>query len=337
MIIMLYMAAGRTRIKPDEPLAHALRELGELRIVENGNDLSDAQALEQMQAADILITHWAGRKIPADLAHSPGKVRYIVNLGGTCKATVPMEIIRSGIPVTNWGDTPARPVAEGAMSLLLAVLKDLRPRIEHLAADKRPPNLNRNGLVSGTLYGTKVGLYGCGVIGNQFVKMLEPFEPELSVFDPYASDIPDRCERIESLDALFQTSEIVVVWAGWSKETEASVNAERLAMLPDHGIIINAARGEIIDQDALFAELKSGRLRGGLDVLVGDNYYSKGHEAHTWPNLILTPHNINVAHWPKRPPHLGYGDKIALDNIKRFLANEPLRFIMDESRYLHSS
>ncbi len=337
MTKILFMAAERTHITPDGPFAHALRELGELRIVEKGRDINDAQALEQMQAADILITHWTGRKIPADLAHSPGKVRYIVNLGGTCKATVPVEIIRSGIPVTNWGDTPARPVAEGAMSLLLAVLKDLRPRIEHLAAEKSPHTLKRNGLVSGTLYGTKVGLYGCGVIGNQFVKMLEPFAPELSVFDPYATDIPECCKRIESLDALFQTSEIVVVWAGWSKETEASVNAERLAMLPDHGIIINAARGEIIDQDALFAELKSGRLRAGLDVLVGDNYFPKGHEAHTWPNLILTPHNINVAHWPQRPPHLSYGDQVALDNIKRFLAGEPLRFIMDETRYLHSS
>ena len=337
MISILYMAAGRAHITPDGPLAHALRELGEFRIVENGKDLSDAQALEQMQAADILITHWAGRKIPVDLARSPGKLRYIVNLGGTCKATIPLEIIRSGIPVTNWGDTPARPVAEGAMALLLAVLKDLRSRIEHIAAGKKNPNLKRNGLVAGTLYGTKVGLYGCGVIGNQFVKMLEPFEPELYIFDPYASDIPDHCERIESLDALFQTSEIVVVWAGCSKETEASVNAERLAMLPDHGIILNAARGEIIDQDALFAELESGRLRAGLDVLVRDNYFPNDYNIHAWPNLIVTPHNINVAHWPERPTQLSYGDKIALDNIKRFLKNEPLRFIMDEARYLRSS
>jgi len=330
------MAAGHARLSPDGPLAHALRELGDLHIVENGNHLTDDQALEQMQAADILITHWAGRKIPTSLAQAPGNVRYIVNVGGTCKATVPIEIIRAGIPVTNWGDTPARAVAEGAMSLLLAVLKDLRPRIEKLAQGKSA-NLRQNGLTAGTLYGTRVGLYGCGAIGNQFVKMLEPFEPDLYVFDPYATDLPHACQTVESLDALFQTSEIVGIWAGWSHETEASVNAERLAMLPDHAIIINAARGEIIDQDALFAELQSGRLRAGLDVLERDNYFPDGYDAHKWPNLILTTHNINVSSWPKRPPHLTYGDKVVLDNIKRFQAGQPLRFVMDETRYNISS
>jgi phosphoglycerate dehydrogenase-like enzyme len=136
---------------------------------------------------------------------------------------------------------------------------------------------------------------------------------------------------------LFDASEAVVVWAGLSEETKGSVGADQLARLPDHGIIINTARGEIIDQDALLDELKSGRLRAGLDVMVADNYLPTGHEAHTWPNLLITCHDINSANWPKRPPHLGYGDMIALDNLKRFVEGEPLRFVMDETRYLRSS
>lgn len=336
MTRMLYMAAKRPLLAPDSPLAKALREQGELEIVADGKSLTDEQALEKMRQADVIITHWAARRIPKELASDPGNVRYILNLGGTCKATVPIEIIRSKIPVTNWGDTPARAVAEGAMSLLLAVLKDLRPRIEVLV-DGKSHNLKKIGLTPGTLYETRVGLYGCGAIGNKFVEMLQPFQPEIHIYDPYTKELPQGCQSVQTLDELFEKSEIIVIWSGLSAETKGSVNAARLARLPDQGIIINAARGEIIDQDALCVELEKGRLRAGLDVLENDKYILEDHPLHRLPNVILTTHNINAAFWPKRPPHLNYGDKVALENIRRFQTEEPLRFVMDEDRYLRSS
>ena len=100
---------------------------------------------------------------------------------------------------------------------------------------------------------------------------------------------------------------------------------------------LGRVHGELVDQDALFAELKSGRLRAGLDVLAGDDYLPEGHEAHTWPNLLITCHDINSAWWPERPPQLSYADGIVLDNLRRFVAGEPLRFVMDERRYELSS
>ena len=333
---MLYIAGRKSQLASDGPLAQALRELGELEIVELGRDLSDAAALARMREADVLLTNWAARPIPALLAQDPGRVRYVLNLGGTCRATVPLEVIRSPIPVTNWGDSPARVVAEGAMALLLAVLKDLRGRTEALRAGK-PWGAQRLGLPSGTLHGLRLGLYGCGAIGRRFVQFVAPYEPEVLIYDPYARALPEACRRVESLDALFAQSEAVVIWAGLSDETRGSVSAARLAILPDHGIIVNAARGEIIDQEALFAELKTGRLRAGLDVLVNDDYLPVGHEAHTWSNLLLTCHDVNSAHWPQRPPHLSDADHVALDNLRRFAAGEPLKFVMDEARYSLSS
>ncbi len=335
MVKILHMAR-RSQIAPGGPLAASLRELGELEIVEETQRLSEREILARMRAADVLITNWASTPIPRALAENPGRLKYVLNLGGTCKATVPIEIIRAGIAVTNWGDAPAQAVAEGAMTLLLAVLKDLRGRIEAVAGG-RCRGAKTLGLVSGTLEGLRLGLYGCGFIGRRFVELARPFRPEIGIFDPYVNDLPDDCRRVESLDALFDFSEAVVIWAGLSDETRGSVNAERLARLPDHGIVINCARGEIVDQEALFRELKTGRLRAGLDVLVADNYLPKGHEAHTWPNLIITCHDINSAHWPERTSRLSYGDRVALDNLRRFVAGEPLRFVMDERRYALSS
>jgi len=333
---MLHLAAGRSQFDGDGPLAEALREYGELEIVEKGKDLSDDDALALMRQADVLITMWNARPIPPALADDPGKVRYILHLTGTIRPYVPIEIIRSPILVTNWGDTPAFAVAEGAMALMLAVLKDLRPRTEKIQAGQWS-GAKRMGLPSGSLRGLRVGLYGCGVIGQRFIRMITPFEPNCYVFDPYAAELPDACEPVDSLEALFEVSEALVIWAGLTDQTRGSVTAELLAKLPDHGLVINAARGAIIDQDALFAELKTGRLRAGLDVLADGDSIPADHEARTWPNLVLSCHDINSAHWPPRPRQLGYSDKVALANLKRFLAGEPLRFTMDERRYLLST
>lgn len=335
-IHMLHVAAGRSQLNADGPLAHELRKRGELKIVEQGRQLSDDQALDLMRQADVLLTMWGARAIPPALAQNPGRVRYVLNLTGTCKAFVPIEIIRSPIPVTNWGDAPAFVVAEGAMALLLSVLKDIRPRSEKIASGAWG-GLRGLGLTSGTLRSMRIGLYGCGAIGRRFVKLVEPFEPVISIFDPFAPELPFGCEPVHSLQALFDTSEAIVIWAGLTDQTRHSVTADLLARLPDQAIIINAARGAIIDQEALFAELKTGRLRAGLDVLDGNDSLPPEHEARRWPNLILTCHDIAGGLFPKRPPQLSDADKNSLDNLDRFLAGQPLRFEMDEARYLLST
>ena len=118
MIKMLHMAGRRSQLAFEGPLADALRKLGELTILEQCRELSDEEALARMREADVLLTMWGSRPIPAALASDPGRVRYILNLTGTCREFVPVEVVRSSIPVTNWGDAPARAVAEGAMALL---------------------------------------------------------------------------------------------------------------------------------------------------------------------------------------------------------------------------
>jgi D-3-phosphoglycerate dehydrogenase len=195
MLKMLHITNNRSQIASDGPFANALRAFGELKIVEQAKTLSDEDVTDLIRESDVVITNWATRRIPDAVAESPGRLRYVLNIGGTCKSAVPIEIIRKGIPVTNWGDTPAFAVAEGAMALFLAVMKDLRGRTEALLAGK-PGGAKRLGLASGSLYKLKVGLYGCGVIGQRFVSMIQGFEPELIVFDPYAKTLPESCSRV---------------------------------------------------------------------------------------------------------------------------------------------
>lgn len=332
MIKMLHMAGRRSQLNPDTPFVQALEKFGRLGIVEHCRDMSEEDVLARMREADVLITMWGAQPIPAALADKPGNVKYVLHLTGTCRQYIPIEIIRSGIPVTNWGTAPANAIAEGAMSLLLAVLKDLRSRTAGVASGDWM-GARRLGIPSGTLRKVRLGLYGCGAIGHRFVEMVAPFHPELLVYDPYAASLPECCQRVASLDELFEKSEALSVFAGLSDQTRDSVTAELLAKLPDHGVVINVARGEIIDQEALFAELKTGRLRAGLDVLAGNDSLPADHEARQWPNLILTCHDINSALWPDRPGQMSEADEIALDNLQNFIDGRPLKFEMTENRY----
>lgn len=332
MLKMLHMAKGKSQLNVKGPLVQALDDFGDIEVLEKCGEMDEAEVLKRMRETDVLITMWGALPVPAELAENPGKLRYILHLTGTCKQYIPIEIIRSTIPVTNWGDAPANAIAEGAMALLLTVLKDIRARTESISSGNWC-GARRIGIASGTLDNTKLGLYGCGAIGNRFVELVKAFNPELMVYDPYAEKLPECCRQVDSLEELFNNSEVIAIFAGLSDETQGSVNSDLLAKLPDQGIIINVARGDIIEQEALFAELKKGRLRAGLDVLSGNDAIPADHEARTWPNLILSCHDINSANWPEKKAQLSRADKIALDNLSRFVANEPLQFCMDEKRY----
>jgi phosphoglycerate dehydrogenase-like enzyme len=334
MTRLLHMAAGAAQARAwTRPFVARLRELGELEIVEHARMLSDDEAADRIRGCDVLLTSWGSRMTPAALAGDPGRLRYICHLTGGMRDFIPVELVESDVPVTNWGDAQARAVAEGAVLLLLASLKGLRQRTDRIeAGDWRP---SESDFRSGMMFDLPLGVYGYGFIGRSFVDMVRPFRPRIRIFDPFATDIPDDCERVESLQALFTGSRAVAIHAGWTDQTAGSVTAQLLALLPDGGVLINTARGAIVDQEALFAELESGRLRAGLDVLVPPEELPAEHPARDWPNLLLTAHSLSQP-FPKdyvsdeafEPMH-----HICLDNVRRYIAGEELQFRMDRERY----
>ncbi len=313
----------------------ALEQFGELTVVFDGDKIPKGKRVDMIRDTDILLTMWNAVPVPAEVAKDRGRLSYICNITGTVKKYIPIEIIEAGIPVTNWGDAPAYRVAESAVCLLLAVVKDLHLKIMIVRNHKW--GLETHQMTSGSLENLNVGLYGFGVIGRRFAEILNVFGAVQRVFDPYVDNIPDYCTKVSSLRELFEKSEAIAIHAGLSDETKESVNAELLAILPDNGIIINTARGDIIDQNALFKELEKGRLRAGLDVLADSDRLPPGHPARKWDNLILTCHSNSKVWWPERRGVLNRFQKTCIENIKRHINREPLMHKMDKTRYLRST
>ncbi len=316
----------------NEPFIQALRELGELTVVPDAGKRPAAEVVRALRASDVALSSWGTVPIPEEIAADPGNLKYACHITGTLRDCIPLSAIEAGIPVTNWGDAPANGLAEGAMALLFAVMKDLHRfvlRQRGLCAEAGSE------VVMGSLEEAPVGIYGLGVIGRRFVEMLRPFKPTIRVYDPFLKELPEGCERAESLDDLFSRSRIVVIHAGLTDTTYKSVNAALLAKMPDNGILINTARGAIVDHDALAKEVCAGRLRAGLDVSDPEPLPTD-HPLARHPGCIFTPHCI-AGSWPGDGVQQSKIHRICLDNLGRFKRGEPVQFRMDRERYLRST
>ena len=329
---MLHLRSHRSRM-PVGLFAEKLNEIGEYHDIPHDPSMSEDDIIDLIGQYDVLLTIWGNVPIPCGIAKKPGKLKYICNVSGSLSPWISMDIIKSDIQVTNWGDAPANSVAEGAMALLLAALKDIPTYV----LNSRAGLDGRGDCVSGTLYNARVAIYGLGAIGLRFVEMIQPFGAKLFVYDPYIDRMPEGCTRVHSLDELCSNADIFVVHAGRSAETDYSITARHLAMLPDHAVIVNTARGELFKQDDLFAALETGRLRAGIDVFDADIFESH-HPARQWPNMVYTFHKISTDTWPPlRDGELERMYEVALENLWRFKGNEPLCFEMDLVRYLRST
>ncbi|WPJ96086.1 NAD(P)-dependent oxidoreductase [Coraliomargarita algicola] len=310
----------------------ALADLGTITVIENGSELSECEVASHIRQHQVLLTGWDSLPVPDTILGDSGALEYICHITGSVKQTLSEKFFNASIPITNWGNSMSFEVAEGALTLLLACLKNLRGQIEEKRSGIWSDNFNGPALLGGSLRNLRIGLYGFGTIGQRFAQMLQPFGAKLTVYDPYVTQFPDYITPVESLERLFSPADAISIHAGVTPDTINSVTADLLSKLPTHSIIINTARGEIIDQEALFEELKIGRLRAGLDVLndpeKGD-HLPADHPARQWPNLILSAHAISINHWPfpmcSPDCPLQVFHETALSNLRRFMQGRSLK------------
>ncbi len=319
----------------DSVLFQELKKLAELDDISYDSSMDEHSLASLIRHYDILLTMWQNPRIPDELADNPGNLRYICNVTGEMKRFISETIICSPyLTVSNWGDAPAFSVAEGSITLLMYALKSLG--VHHTSQLTGNTGKPKN-LFPGSLYQLPVGIFGMGVIGKQFASLIRPFDPFLMAYDPYVTDFPDFVHPVHTLRDLFSESRAVVLHAALSDETKHIISRELLSLLPDHSIIVNTARGGLIDQDALLAEVMQGRLRAALDVLDPNDALPPEHPARQCDNLIITSHSISHDDWSFDPHQLDRKSKICIDNIRRFIHGEPVQFVMTPERYRRST
>ena len=169
----------------------------------------------------------------------------------------------------------------------------------------------------------RVLLVGAGSVGGAIARRLEPFEVELTRVAGHARDDEHGpVHAVADLPRLLPDHEVVIVVVPLTEATRGMVDAAFLAAMPDGALLVNVARGPVVDTDALLAELVSGRLRAAVDV-TDPEPLPPDHPLWTAPNVLISPHvGGNTSAFPPRARAL------LRDQLTRFALGRPLRNVI---------
>jgi len=224
-------------------------------------------------------------------------------------------LLARGIRLTTSAGAHAVPIAQTVMLYLLALSRDLPGWL----ADQRAHRWAPRDLVD--LQGQQLVVVGMGPIGLEVARLgLALGMRVVGVRRTPRGDEPCETRTLDSLDALLPTCDALVLAIPLTPETHHLIGAARLARLPAHAVLVNIARGDIVDEDALVAALAGGRLAGaGLDVF-HEEPLPEASPLWDLPHVIVTPHSSGTT-----PSNWDRAAQIFLDNLGRFERGEPLR------------
>lgn len=263
----------------------ALELLGDFEVVFAGKTPSEgdvAALCEQHDPIAIIVRY--GKVGAAAIGAAPSL--RVISKHGSGTDTIDKEAARSrGIDVVAATGANAAAVAEHALGLLLACAKS----IVGLDARMRAGHWDKATHKSLELEGRSIGVIGLGAIGLRLARMADAMGMRVLGFDPYATDLPGHVQRV-ALDTLWRESDAISLHCPLTAETARLLNAETLARCKRGVIIVNTARGGLIDEAALLEAVRRGQVAAaGLDTFAVEPI-DPAHPFLSEPRIVVTPH-----------------------------------------------
>lgn len=244
-----------------------------------------ATLIERMKDAEVVIV--SNIKIGADILSQCPNLK-MLNVAFTGLDHIDLDYCQThGITVKNASGYATEGVAELAIGLML----DLYRRITVLDADTRKGG-TRNNFLGKELRGKRVGIVGTGAIGIQTATLLQAFGCEVVAWSrTQKEDVQKMGIPYLSLEELMSTCDIISLHVPLTAETHHLISREMLTLCKPTAILINTARGNVVDIDALADLLKEGKIAGaGIDVFEKEPPLATDHPLFDAPNCILVPH-----------------------------------------------
>ena len=258
---------------------------------------AEVVALLRDKRADAIIVRLVERIDDGILAASP-RLRVVAKHGaGTNDIDVAAATAR-GIPVLAAVGANAHSVAEHALMLMLSLIKDLRNQ----DAFVRGGGFEKKSYQGRELRGRTLGLVGIGMIGRALAAMAEPIGMKTIAYDPFApaDAFGPHAARVATLADLLGESDVVSLHCPLTPETRNLIGAREFGLMKPHALLINTARGEVIDEPALIEALRAGTIAGaGLDSFAPEPP-AKDNPLWALPNVIVTPHVGGVTEEARR-------------------------------------
>ncbi len=262
----------------DTPLPDAYRDLVEGRLEVVGPDSGLERAIAVIAGARV---RWDA----AMLAGGPS-VR-VVSRTGIGYDNIDLDAARErGVTVCNAPEAPSVSTAEHTVALMMAATKRLRTTTAIADRGEKAPSVG----IALELDGCRLGLVGLGRIARRVAAVGHALGMEVIAHDPFIDAADSDGVRLVDLDEVFSTADVVSLHAPGGEATRHLVDAARLATMRPGAVLVNCARGSLVDQDALLGALESGQLGGAALDVTEPEPLPAGHPLLGREDVVVTPH-----------------------------------------------
>src|SRR5512136_288550 len=308
-----------TRKLPD-PIELRMRELFDTRLNPDDKPMSQTELAEAAKIADVLVPTVTDRIDASVLSQSGDKLKLIANFGNGVDNIDVTTALQRGITVTNTPGVLTEDTADMTMALILAVPRRLAEGAQVLTGDGTWTGWSPTWMLGHRIWGKRLGIVGMGRIGQAVARRAKAFGLQIHYHNRrrVAPRIEEELNATywESLDQMLARMDIVSINCPHTPATYHLLSARRLKLLRPEAYIVNTARGEVIDENALIRMIAAGELAGaGLDVFE--------HEPAVNPKLarlaregkvVLLPHMSSAT----IEGRVDMGEKVII-NIKTFM------------------
>ena len=280
----------------------------------NENDIENARAI--LKDADVAVTSWGSPAFTPCLLDMAPDLKLVLHAAGSVKSIVTDELYRRGIRVVSSACVLSSGVSETALGLTIAACKNFFA----LNQEIREGKWSHTGITD--LYDITVGILGMGIAGSHFAELLQNFSVNVIACDPLVSQEQMNLFHAEKvdLDTLFSRSDVLSLHAPIIESTHHIVNGRTLSLMKEGSILINTARGALVDEKALIEALQNGRLKYACLDVTDPEPPVENSPLRSLPNCILTPHLAGQA---------GNGLKKigrhCYEELVRYINGEPLK------------
>jgi glyoxylate reductase len=305
-----------TRKLPDV-VETRMRELFNTRLNPEDLPMSQADLLSAAREAEVLVPTVTDRIDKAVITQAGEQLKLIANFGtGVDNIDVETALAR-GITVTNTPGVLTEDTADMTMALILAVARRIIEGAQVIGPDNSWQGWSPTWMLGHRIFGKRLGIIGMGRIGQALARRAKSFGLQIHYHNrkPVHVSIEEALEATywESLDQMLARVDIVSVNCPHTPGTYHLLSARRLKLMKPHAIIVNTARGEIIDENALARMLEAGELGGvGLDVFE--------HEPAVNPRLLKSKRSVLLPHMGSATieGRIDMGEKVII-NIKTWV------------------
>lgn len=266
-----------------------LRKLGD--VVINEGEATVENVKKTIKDADIAVTSWGSPAMSKEILDECPNLKLVLHAAGSVKPIVTDELWARGVRVCASTKPLGIGVAETALGLTIASCKNFFQLSDELhAGEFRLHDVKE-------LYEITIGVVSAGFVGRHYIKLLQNFGVNVLVYDPFITSEKAKelgATKVE-LNELLAVSDVVSLHAPSIPETRHMINAETLKLMKKDGILINTARGSLIDEKALYEHVKAGNLKYACLDVYDPEPMPVDNPLRTLKNVILTPHIAGLA------------------------------------------